>query len=260
MRIYIKRGDQEYGPYPVSSLSQMVQAGNIVPNDLARREDTGEVVTVAQLLAPPPAAPAPAPMAAPTPAPVPMAAPTPAPTPVPQQPAYVAPAAPAAPVFAPPSNPAPAPGSGPTPPGMQWWLVLILGWVTCGIFFYVWLFMQANFIKKIDPQSKAIPMILGFFGSLVIYIAFMVGGAVMQNTVLSMLGIPIYLGGIALLIFSFFKMRASLLDYYNRVENIGLRLSPILTFFFAVFYFQHHFARINKWKTTGQLEPQAYKG
>jgi len=39
-------------------------------------------------------------------------------------------------------------------------------------------------------------------------------------------------------------MRDALVDYYNTVEPINLRLSGVMTFFFAVFYFQYHFCRI----------------
>lgn len=265
MRIYIKRGDQEYGPYPVDSLAQMVQAGNIVPHDTVRREDTGEVTTVAQLLAPAPPAPTPAPPAAPP------VAPTPQPTPpavvTPQvsytPPAYNPPAytPPATPAYAPPQAAAPvSAGGGPVPPGLQWWLVLILAICTCGLGALVWMFIQASFVKKIDPQSKAVIMLIAYLGCYVLSMGFSIGGAIANEPTLSLLGTPISLAGVAILIWNFFQMRASLLDYYNRVENIGLRLSPIVTFFFAVFYFQHHFARINKWKTTGQLEPQTYRG
>jgi len=48
-------------------------------------------------------------------------------------------------------------------------------------------------------------------------------------------------------------MRRSLLNYYNTVEPIGLQLSPVMTFFFALFYFQYHFTRIANWKRTGVL-------
>jgi hypothetical protein len=51
-------------------------------------------------------------------------------------------------------------------------------------------------------------------------------------------------------------MRSDLEDYYNSVENINLRLSGVMTFFFAILYFQHHFSRIAKWKKTGVLDPQ----
>jgi hypothetical protein len=51
-------------------------------------------------------------------------------------------------------------------------------------------------------------------------------------------------------------MKSDLENYYNSVERINLRLNGVMVFFFAVFYFQHHFSRISAWKKTGILAPQ----
>ena len=64
------------------------------------------------------------------------------------------------------------------------------------------------------------------------------------------------IAGIVLHLIGIFRMRSSLQNYYNTVEPINLRLSGVMTFFFAVFYFQYHFSRIANWKRTGYLEPQ----
>jgi len=64
----------------------------------------------------------------------------------------------------------------------------------------------------------------------------------------------IFLVGFVFYEIGFFKMRRSLLAYYNTVEPIGLQLSAPMTFFFNVFYFQHHFSRIARWRHTGVLE------
>jgi hypothetical protein len=55
------------------------------------------------------------------------------------------------------------------------------------------------------------------------------------------------------MILSIFGMRRSIENYYNTVEPIGLRLNPVMTFFFNTIYFQYHFDRIINWKTTGRL-------
>src|SRR6185295_20053202 len=54
----------------------------------------------------------------------------------------------------------------------------------------------------------------------------------------------LYIGGFVCMIMSYFKMRTSIANYYNTVEPIGLKLSPIMTFFFNILYFQYHFQRI----------------
>jgi hypothetical protein len=51
-------------------------------------------------------------------------------------------------------------------------------------------------------------------------------------------------------------MKSTLKDHYNRIEPIGLRLSGVMTFFFSIYYFRHHFSRIAQGKKTGYLQPQ----
>ena len=55
---------------------------------------------------------------------------------------------------------------------------------------------------------------------------------------------------------SFFDMRRSMVEYYNTVEPIQLRLSSAMTFFFNLYYLQYHMSRIATWKQTGYLSPQ----
>jgi hypothetical protein len=69
-------------------------------------------------------------------------------------------------------------------------------------------------------------------------------------------GTPFYLITFVLFVIAEFQMKNDLEEYYNSVEPINLRLSGVMTFFFAVWYFQHHLSRIAKWKKTGVLEPQ----
>ncbi len=155
--------------------------------------------------------------------------------------------------FAP--NPA-ASGAWPSPPEMQWWLVLLIG-VFCGFFVLYWFYTQLVFVKKIDPQSKAMKMILGGWGLLfggVITAALL--GAILGDSmaiIAGLLGMVCYLGGIILAILGIFNMRTSIERHYNTVENIGLKLSPVMTFFFNIYYFQYHFSRIAEWKKTGRL-------
>jgi hypothetical protein len=74
---------------------------------------------------------------------------------------------------------------------------------------------------------------------------------------------PQPLGHLITIIFSIiflvaaFQMRSDLEEYYNRMEPINLQLSGVMTFFFAIFYFQHHLSRIAQWKKTGVLTPQS---
>ena len=164
--------------------------------------------------------------------------------------------APAAGGFAPAPNPA-ASGAWPAPPEMQWYIVLILSIVTCYLFLLYWIYNQTQFVKKLDPASKGITFYLGGIG-------LTIGGAIVSGIltvavneslifVPALVGLICNVGGTVLIILGHFNIRASLERHYNTVENIGLKLSPVMTFFFNIFYFQYHFARIAEWKKTGRL-------
>jgi len=147
------------------------------------------------------------------------------------------------------------------PPGMHWALVLVLGYIV-PLFSIIWMFIQASFVKRIDPSNPArklfiVSLVLAFvsvgvgFG---VAAALQSDGGTAAGVSLGLLGL---LASVVCYVIAYFKMRTSLLNYYNTVEPIGLRLSGAMTFFFNTYYFQHHFHRIARWKQTGILEPQA---
>lgn len=150
----------------------------------------------------------------------------------------------------------------PLPPGMNWVLVLALAVLTCGIFGFVYLFLQAGWVQKLDPQNskakKFLVLMLAAYGFVILAVVLgAVVTAMMPDSFLGpMISIISPIGNIAFLvlyILGVFNMRSTLEGYFNAVEPINLKLNPILTFFFAVYYFQYHFNRITTWKTTGTL-------
>ncbi len=258
MKYYISRGGQQYGPYALADLQNMLAQGQVAANDLAWGEGMPEWLPLSQVLGS---------AAGSTPAPQPYApaAPQHPPQQTPQQAQYQPPQAQ---YGAPPYNPNPAynayatptPGAGPAPPSLHWALVLILTIVTCGIFGLVWAFVEANFVKKLDPKSKAIL----FFALVVLCacanwaLAFMIFGALRSGGLGAASGIRalsniIAIASWVLYLIAVYGMKSSLENYYNSVEPIGLRLNGVMVFFFAIFYFQYHFTRIAQWKQTGRL-------
>jgi len=262
MKYFIKRDLNEYGPYTLADLQRYVAQGNISPNDLTRSEGMTDWVPVSQVVGdiPPPAPPQPVPAAAPaqgatvysgTPAAAPAGA------------AYGTAFAPAAPAVA-----------GPVPPDLHWALVMLIGFF-CSIFNIVWIFIEAGFVKKLKPESSHLALIItGIaiqFGSVIVfYIGIFAAAATAANSrsneppaavfgALGLLFVGIIAGAIVHIIGNF-KMRDAMVEYYNTVEPINLRLSGVMTFFFALFYFQYHFSRIAAWKRTGYLVPQVYQG
>jgi hypothetical protein len=144
----------------------------------------------------------------------------------------------------------------PVPPDFHWALVLLIGFFTCGLFIWAWLIVEAAFVKKIKPGSNALIFAIltvcsGFLGVFINGIS----GA-MNHGQSNPLGGLLSFAGLIFYIVSAFQIKSDLEEYYNSVEPIRLQLSGVMTFFFNVYYFQHHFSRIAQWKKTGVLAPQ----
>lgn len=251
MKYYIQRQLNEYGPYTLADLQRYVAQGSILLTDLTRSEGMTDWVPVSQVIgnipAPQPAVPIQAPGAMPGagnvygstgmvyggPVQVPGVAPV-----------YGAPVVP-----------------GLIPPDFHWALVLLVNFF-CNIFQIVWLFIEAGFVKKIDSESKGIAFLAGSLVTEIVAVVALftsIGMSPDRQDPPASVFVPfilIALAGVVLHFIGVFQMRSSLENYYNTVEPINLRLSGVMTFFFAVYYFQYHFSRIANWKRTGYLERQ----
>ena len=146
-----------------------------------------------------------------------------------------------------PSNP-----DTPLPPKLHWALLLLFTVLTFGIFMIVWLFIQSNWIKKIDPLSNAT---VQFIGYLVLFVIAEVMKSTASNGSSAFAGL-LYVGAYVTFYFGAYSMRRSMLNHYNSAEKIDLQLSKAMVFFFSILYLQSHMTRIAKWKTSGTLSPQ----
>jgi lipid-A-disaccharide synthase-like uncharacterized protein len=196
MNYFVKRGEQQYGPYSLAALQQYVAQGNISQQDFARSEAMADWVPVSTILGN---------------VPVPIAS-----------------------TFATSSDAITA--NLTPPPNLHWAIVLALGIVTFGIFFIIWLFVQAAWIRKVVPESKAIFFLLG-------YLVMIIGAVGFQGSVV---GAFVQLGGLVVYIMGIFKMRSDIEDYYASLNPVGLSLNGAMTFFFNTIYFQYHFPEIRE--------------
>jgi hypothetical protein len=224
MNYFIKRDLNEYGPYSLADLQKYVASGNILLTDLCRSEGLTEWVPVSQVIGniPVPAAPQPAPT-------------------------YGGPAAAGgyAPVAA---------SQYPAPPNLHWAAVLAISIVTCGIFSMIWLIVEGLWVKKIKPNSKSFTYLMIVLVAW--FLIIVLSGA--QGVTTGTSGHPsrelqsiialLELGHIVMYLVTVFAMRTDIEDHFNSAEPIGLSLSGVMTFFFAVFYFQYHFTKINELK------------
>jgi hypothetical protein len=238
MNYWVAPGGQQQGPFSLADVRRMIAEGRVAMSDLAWAEGLPNWAPVAQVI----------------PADVPAYAPAPPPTPSP-----VAPIA-AQPNYAAMGAQQVAPTAGPIPPNLHWALVLLFGMFTFGIFGVVWIFVESSFVKKIDPRNISRALFIVAFLLEFAYVGMMVFAAMAGRpndaAVIAAMGSLIGLLIAVCAIIAFFKMRSSLVQYYNTVEPIGLKLSGVMTFFFNIYYFQHHFSRIAEWKRTGRLTPQ----
>jgi len=219
MNYFIKRDTTEYGPYTLADLQKYVASGNVLLTDLCRSEGLTDWVPVSQVIGniPVPAAP---------------------------QPSVAAPAVYAAPAVSP----------YPAPPNLHWAICLLLSFVTCGIFSVVWIMVEAVWVKKVQPASKAVTyfgIVLGLWAlSFVLGISGAVSAARTGHEDSGLRGIQGILSLAILIVWivGAFNMRDSIEEHFNSAEPIGLSLSGVMTFFFNVWYFQYHFTKINEMK------------
>jgi uncharacterized protein DUF4339 len=143
---------------------------------------------------------------------------------------------------------APAPADVyPSPPGLNWVVLLLLHIVTCGLFGLAWLIVQAIWVRKIEPTSKALIYV-------VVAIALMiVAGMTGQNHDMKDVAPIPNLAGIVMLYVGIFSIKGSIEDHYNSVEPIALRLSGVMTFFFGEIYLQYHLNEITKVKQSQRM-------
>jgi hypothetical protein len=227
---HVSRDGKTLGVYPESDARDYYAQGRIAPTDLLWREGMATWVAAGQVFGP-----------------------------AAQAASAVAPPVP------PPMDAAPAPmaqagaaqggqPSVPLPPRLHWGLLLLFSVVTLGVVYVVWMFIQAVWVKKIDPRSNAIPLLIAYLVLAVIG-QVIADGSEKGSGGATAGGLLVLAGTIASIVAAF-SMRRSMLDHYNQVEPIGLRLSGALTLFFGALYLQYHMTRIAAWKQSGVLPLQ----
>ncbi len=130
MDYFVKRGEQQFGPYTLAALQQYAAQGNISQQDLARSEAMTDWVPVASIIGNVPV--------------------------------------PAATTFGAVDARAAALANFPLPPNLHWAIVLVLGIVTFGIFAIIWLFVEAAWIRRVKPQSRGLYYLTGYVAMAVI--------------------------------------------------------------------------------------------
>jgi hypothetical protein len=141
----------------------------------------------------------------------------------------------------------------PDPPDLPWWVALLLGIVTGGLFFVIWDIVETWWMRRVALRSAA----LGLYVVVAVLYVLRLPQAwhsVAYNAfngpliVATPLGDFVGLAGLALAIVARFVFRGELLRHFNEAEPLGLRLNAFWTLLFGGLYFQFHFNRINEQK------------
>ena len=194
----LARGGHQYGPFTLDQLRDQYNQGSVEPTDLIWCPGMTAWSPVSELLGSrvAPAAPPP-----------------------------VAPEAPRAPSPPPASVPPDEDVAYPKPPSLHWALVLLFTVLTCGIFGLVWMFVQAVWVRRIDPTCNAL-FVLAVGIPLQIVLGF--DGHDLLSALVSAVAVT----------WAYFMMRSVI------ETRFGITLSAIMTFFFNTLYLQYHMTGI----------------
>jgi len=201
MNYKVKRGEELYGPYSLSDLQRYVQSGQVALEDLAQSEGMTEWTPVSQVLGT---------------VPVPVAA------------------------TAGGSNYAEEeqPQLVRLPPNLPWWILLVISLLTRQMFTWIWALIQANWARKLSGSNT--PLVL-----VAMYPASIISGVVAfalkpGDQAVAALGAVLIFAGLIFSVVGTFYIKSAMEGYYNSTENIGMQLSPVMTFFFGTIYIQYH--------------------
>ena len=226
MTYQIARNGQMYGPYTMEDLHRYLASGHVLPTDLAKSEEMAEWIPVSQLLG--------------------TAAQT-----VPAS-AYGSAALSPQPTYA---------GTGapyPDPPNLHWAVVLLLDLLTCSLFQMVWNIVLAAWFRRVSPGSKALLLYIASAVLLLLQAGTAQTAGLMsgRHGFVNPYGVTVHSGGYGVYglvvlvswvvrLIARFTFRSELEQHFNTVDPLGLRLNPVLTFFFGGIYFQSQMNRIN---------------
>jgi len=238
MHYQISRNGQQYGPYTLEDIQRYVGTGNILPTDMAKSEEMPDWVPVSQLVA---------------------SAPTAAPTDPFGNPSYSSPAP--TPVFGQAATPTPGAQPFPyqDPPNLHWGLLLLFGFLTCSLFMWVWNLIVAAWLKRVQPNATSLFYYIGAAVLLFVQISVSVPYSMHHamtpglHTTYNPVGGFIVLCVWVVRLVARYSQRASLEEHFNGPDPVGLRLNPVMTFFFGGIYFQYHLNRINAMKEAARF-------
>jgi hypothetical protein len=238
MQYFIKRGEEEFGPYSLVDLQRYLQSGNLVESDLARSEASEDWVPLPEIIGD--------------------AGILERQTSEAAQPAT------------------PAVALAELPPNLHWAIVLVLAIFTCGLFGVAWLIIQAFWVRRMDPESKAVPLVFTMVGLYVVNFVVQFGGGILAGVIgeqqdeaagiaiIVVYGLSTVVGLIVFVVYLFtiYMMRYSMEQYFVNTERMSSGIGEVITyigiFFFSYIIFQYFVNKVATHRAAGAARPAAY--
>ena len=160
----------------------------------------------------------------------------------------------------------------PAPPDLHWAIIFVVDLFVGGLMGLVWQFVQASWIKKIDPASRATMWLVISVCLLPLTWVVMVGVMLNQSYTASrpdlgaMAGVMAYFGlffvlGVAMLVCRYVAMFSMARSMREKLPAYGLipEIGGVTLFFFTHYYLQAQMTWVARWRRTGQATPPAQK-
>ena len=149
------------------------------------------------------------------------------------------------------------------PPSLHWGWVLLFSVLTLGVFAIVWPFIQANWVRKVDPGSNASLMLWLSLGCVVVSYflipAWTPADGLSPLTFSEHLGWFLQLVSTVLFYVAFFAMLASIRQHIA-LYGLPVRIGGITLFLFNILYLQGQLTWLARWQQTGRPRPKPPKG
>lgn len=150
----------------------------------------------------------------------------------------------------------------PPPPSLHWGWVFLLSILTLGIFAIVWPFIQANWVRKIEPSSSASLMLwLSLGGTIISFFlipAWTPAGDTAPLTSTERFGWLLRVASWVLFYGAYFAMSGSI-RRHMATYRLPVRIGGITLFFFNMLYLQGQLTWLARWQQTGRIQPKAAK-
>jgi len=150
----------------------------------------------------------------------------------------------------------------PTPPSLHWGWVFLLSVVTLGLFTIIWSFIQSNWVRRLDPDSRATAMLGTALTCYFVGYFLAANGAPLDDdapaTAMERVGWLLQLVYVLLFLGAYFAMAGTIRRVMTGYR-VPMRIGGITLLFFNTLYLQGQLTWLARWQQTGQTRSKPPK-